>query len=117
MPFFNSDRWAWTLALLGWGQRLFTGSNGLLRYLMASSYPIYIVHLPIVTIVTFFAIRLPVSVAIKYVLIVALSTVACFGIYELLKQVPFLRFVMGMKAVGTTDLQSLHAKLEPGSSS
>jgi hypothetical protein len=97
--FYNLARWAWTLALLGWGQRLFTRPNGLLRYLKASSYPIYIMHLPVVTAVTYLVIKLPLSVGSKFSLIVVVSTAACFGLYELVEQVPVLRFLMGMRAV------------------
>jgi peptidoglycan/LPS O-acetylase OafA/YrhL len=96
---YNLNRWAWTVTILGWGQRLLTRSNDLLRHLRASSYPIYILHLPVVTLVTHAVIRLPVSMGVKYALIVAVSTVACFGLYELVARVALLRFLLGMKAV------------------
>ena len=94
---YNLDRWVWTLAILGWGQRLLSRSNAALRYLGTASYPFYILHLPVVTVVTWGITRLPVGVAAKYLLIISLSTLTTFAVYEALSRIALFRFLLGMK--------------------
>jgi glucans biosynthesis protein C len=91
-------RWAWTLTLLGLGHRLLNFSNRALKYLGEVSYPFYILHLSVLTAVSFFMVQVNTDPAVKYLLIVALTTVASFAIYEaLVRPLNPIRFLLGMK--------------------
>jgi surface polysaccharide O-acyltransferase-like enzyme len=93
----NLNRWLWVVALLGLGHYFLNHRGKILAYLSEAAFPFYILHLPIDTLVAYFIIRLPVGVAPKYLLIVVLTTILTFAIYEAVKRVAPLRFFMGLK--------------------
>ena len=53
--------------------------------------------MPILVVVGFFSLKLPVGVAGQFLLIVLISFIATFLIYEIVKRIPVLRFFLGMK--------------------
>ncbi|MDD4033050.1 MAG: acyltransferase family protein [Bacteroidales bacterium] len=93
----NLNRWMWLLCILGYGHRSLKANNRLLKYLSSSSYPFYLFHLLLNTIVGFYIIQLPFSVGIKYSMIVMLTIASTFLIYELIKRIPVIRFLFGIK--------------------
>lgn len=92
------NRWLWVLGILGLGHRFLNRGGKALAYLSASSFPFYILHLPITTLVGYGLIRLTLGWAGKYPLIVVLSTLATFLVYEAARRAAPLRFALGMKA-------------------
>jgi peptidoglycan/LPS O-acetylase OafA/YrhL len=92
------SRWCWLIAILGFGRRWLSRSGRLLSYLSEASYPFYILHMPINTIVGFFVIQWPVGVAVKYLVINVVTILATYAVYEVLvKRVGVTRFLFGMK--------------------
>lgn len=89
--------WMGILTLLGIGQSKLNVHNRLSVYLTQASFPVYILHMPILVVVGFFVLKLPVGVATQFLLIVLVSFIATFLIYEIVKRVPVLRFFFGMK--------------------
>ena len=96
-PIYNLSRWSWMLFFLGLGHRLLNRATPALKYLGASSYTFYIVHLPVVTLVSWFIVKLKMPIAVKYSAIVILGTAVSFLLYELFKRIPPFRFLFGMK--------------------
>jgi len=94
----QSVRWMWILAILGFGHRLFQQGGRVLRYLSEAAFPFYILHLPINTLVGFYLIRLDTVIAVKYILIVGLTTLITFGVYELVRRISPFCFLFGMKS-------------------
>lgn len=91
-------RWTWVLAILGAGYRWLRRDSPLLRYASEAAYPFYILHLPVDTLVTFYVIRLHASVAVKYTLIVVLTTLISLAVYDLVvKRIGTLRTLFGIK--------------------
>lgn len=93
------NRWVWVLALLGLGRRFLNRDSSWLRYLSEAAFPVYVLHLPVNTLVGYWIIKLDVPVLVKYVLIVVLATAATFMLYEGFKRIRLLRFLLGMKGV------------------
>jgi peptidoglycan/LPS O-acetylase OafA/YrhL len=91
------NRWLWVLALLGLGRRFLNSGGPLLRYLSQAAFPIYILHLPLNTLVGYFVIKLPVNIGLKYLLIVLVTNILAFAVYEIIKPIGLLRFLLGMK--------------------
>ncbi len=109
---FRLSQWTWVLAALGAGHRWLNNNSPLLRYASEAIYPVYILHLPVATLVAYYVIQLDVSPAAKYTLIVLAAIGLTFAIYELaVKRVNVLRFCFGMKrlkgAAQATELSSL----------
>jgi glucan biosynthesis protein C len=93
----NLNRWLWVLALLGLGHYFLNRQGRVLAYLSEAAFPFYVLHLPIDTLVAYFIIKLPLGVAPKYLLIVALTMALTFVVYEVVKRVAPLRFFLGLK--------------------
>ena len=55
-----------------------------------------ILHMPILVVAGFFVLRLPIGVAGQFLLIVLISFVATFLVYEVVKRIPVLRFFLGI---------------------
>ena len=92
------SRWCWLLAILGFGHKYLSRSGKMLAYLSEVSYPFYILHLPINTIVGYFVIQWPVGIAVKYPVIVVVTILATFAVYEaLVRRTSVTRFLFGMK--------------------
>lgn len=72
----------------------FTKETDLTGY--RASFPVYILHMPILVVAGFFVLRLPIGVAGQFLLIVLISFVATFLIYEVVKRIPVLRFFLGI---------------------
>jgi surface polysaccharide O-acyltransferase-like enzyme len=93
----NLNRWMWLLAILGFGHRSLKVNNNLLQYLSSASFPFYIFHLLLNTIAGFYIIKLPLSAGIKYSMIVILTILSTFLVYEVVKRIPVIRFLFGIK--------------------
>ena len=92
------SRWCWLIAILGFGRRWLSRGSRLLGYLSEASYPFYILHMPINTIVGYFVIQWPVGIAIKYLVINVVTILATYTVYEVLvKRTQVTRFLFGMK--------------------
>jgi hypothetical protein len=53
--------------------------------------------LPLNTLVGYFVIKLPVNIGLKYLLIVLVTNILAFAVYEIIKPIGLLRFLLGMK--------------------
>lgn len=93
----NLNRWMWLLCILGYGHLSLKANNNLLKYLSSASYPFYIFHLLLNTIVGFYIIKLPFSAGIKYPIIVVLTILSTFLVYEFVKRIPVIRFLFGIR--------------------
>ena len=89
--------WTGIIMLLGMGQSKLNFHNRLSVYLIQASFPVYILHMPILVVVGFFALKLPIGVAGQFLLIVLISFIVTFLIYEIVKRISVLRFFLGMK--------------------
>lgn len=84
------------ITLLSIGQSKLNFHNRLSVYFTKASFSVYILHMPILVVVGFFVLKLPVGVAGQFLLIVLISFIATILIYEIVKRVPVLRFFLGM---------------------
>ncbi|MBX3084748.1 MAG: acyltransferase family protein [Anaerolineae bacterium] len=100
---FDVARWTWVLALMGLGHRLLNRDSAVLRYTNEAAYPIYILHLPVNTVVGYFIVRMDASIGVKYVLINLFTFVFTFAVYDVIvKRIPLLRLLFGMKPKAAT---------------
>lgn len=83
--------------ILGLGHKFIQHGGKVLSYLSKAAFPFYLLHLLITTLTGFMIIRWDTTIAIKYLLIITLSTLATFGVYEILKRIPIVRFLIGIK--------------------
>ena len=88
--------WMGIMTLLGIGQSKLNFHNRLSDYLSRASFPIYILHMPILVVVGFSILKLPFCVAGQFSLIVLISSIITFLAYEIVNNISILRFFLGI---------------------
>lgn len=92
------DQWMWILALLGFARRWLNHDGPVRRYLTDAIFPFYIIHQTVIVVAGHHltAVRLPAWQ--EGVILIALTVAACFGGYEIVRRVAWLRPLFGLRA-------------------
>ncbi|WP_066683767.1 acyltransferase family protein [Christensenella intestinihominis] len=88
--------WLGILTLLGFGQTLLNFQNKISAYFTRASYPIYIIHLPVLVIAGFFVLKFPVGIFFQFLLIILLSFTVTILLYEGIRRLPYFRVLFGI---------------------
>jgi glucan biosynthesis protein C len=90
--------WSSILAVLGYGMRYLTADHRLLAYANEAVLPFYILHQPVILILGYFIIPLPLSILAKYLIIAPLAFGITVGLYEYgIRRVNPVRRIFGLK--------------------
>jgi uncharacterized protein (DUF2147 family) len=90
--------WCFVLAALGLARRYLDFGNATLHYLSEAAFPVYILHQAAIVIPGYFLIRLPLGVAAKFLLVLAVSVLLTFAVYHfVVRAVPAVRYLFGMR--------------------
>jgi peptidoglycan/LPS O-acetylase OafA/YrhL len=113
--------WFWVAAIVGFGMRYLTSSGRVVRYLTEATFPIYVLHMPVLTIIGYYVVQWPVGVTIKFIFITVAAMIVTILLFEVfVRHFPPLRFVFGMRLSPRGEPQGKatppHATL-PGSNS
>lgn len=91
-------RWSWVMALVGLAHTYLNATTPLLRYANEASYPFYILHFVINTMVAYFVVRWNTSILVKYLALNLITIPLILAVYEILvKRTNVTRFLFGMK--------------------
>jgi len=90
--------WSYILAAFGYGMRYLTISKPLLSYANEAVLPFYILHQPVILILGYFIIPLPLAILAKYMIIAPLAFAITIGLYEYgVRRVNLVRRLFGLK--------------------
>ncbi|WP_167957070.1 acyltransferase family protein [Anaerosporobacter faecicola] len=89
--------WLMILALLGLGKKYLNFTNTASRYMRKNSFSIYFVHQTIMVALGYYVICKIENSIIQYLLIMFGSFLLSIGIVELIKRIPILNIMFGMK--------------------
>lgn len=90
--------WFWVVAILSLALRRLGFTNGLLRYLNDAAFPIYVLHMPIVTVVGVYVIGFDIPWALKFALIIIIALTLTVGLYEVaVRRIRVMRALFGLK--------------------
>jgi len=93
----GSMSWLWVMAIVGLGMRHLSCGSRLVRYLTEATYPVYVLHMPVLTLVAFFAVRWDAHLVAKFLTIIVATLLFTALLYDLgVKRVVPLRFLFGM---------------------
>lgn len=87
----------WLFAILAFAQEFLQKSNKILIYLRQAMYPIYIIHLLITFIAASYILPLAADSYIQFLLIVACTIVGSFVFYEIVRRIPKVNILFGIK--------------------
>ncbi len=91
--------WSTVLAILGYGLRYLTANHRMLAYANEAVLPFYILHQPVILIIGYFIIPLPLSILAKYLIIASMAFGITLGLYEFgIRRVSLARRLFGLKA-------------------
>jgi glucans biosynthesis protein C len=107
--------WCWTFALVGLAVRFFAAPSVRWRYLSDASYWMYIVHLPVVWLLQVWMLRWPLHWSVKFVLVMALTSLFLFATYHYLVRSTFLGvFLNGRRYPRATASVTSAPSISPG---
>jgi len=96
-PFYVLTGWTGVLALIGAGRHLLDVTNPYIAYLGAASYPVYILHQAVLVAIAYYTVKLSIPAALQFAVIVTFSIVLTFACYEVLRRMPGIRVLFGVK--------------------
>lgn len=90
--------WLWVVALVGIAMRYLSSDSRMLSYLRDAAYPVYVLHMPVLTIVGFYVVQWDMPLIIKFLVIVGVTVVVTLLLYELVvRRTRVTRFLFGLK--------------------
>lgn len=94
------NQWASIAAIFGFAYRFRQADSKALRYLTPAVFPVYILHQTVIVVAAYHLQPLRISPLPEGLLLVAATFIACFGAYEAIRRVPWLRPLFGLKRMG-----------------
>jgi len=93
------NSWCWTMVMLFVGMRYLNFTNQRLQYAREASYPVFVIHHPVIVLIAFYVVQWQVGLPIKVLVVVIGSFAVTFGLYELLfRRLSPVRALVGMKS-------------------
>ncbi len=105
------DQWCAIAAILGFGGKHLTRGGPVLTYLTLGVFPFYIVHQTVIIVVGHHLARVGLNQALEAAILIATTFAACFLTYEVVRRVPILRPLFGLKRQSA--VRSAPASLPP----
>lgn len=90
--------WCAVVSAIGFGRRHLDKPSKALAYLAPASYPLYVIHQTMIVILAFWLVRLPGPWPVQWALLFIASVAGSFGLYEIVRRIPGVRFLFGIKA-------------------
>lgn len=91
------NQWCSIAAIFGFAYRLRHADSAALRYLVPAVFPVYILHQTVIVAAAYNLKPLGIPPLREGILLVALTFAACFGGYEVVRRVRWLRPLFGLK--------------------
>ncbi len=88
----------WIFAVFGFAYKYLNHPSKALSYLSQGAYPIYIIHMIFLYLGSFLIFPLGIPILLKFILIVAITSIGCFTLYDLIiKRASFIRPLFGLR--------------------
>ncbi|PZR34081.1 acyltransferase family protein [Caulobacter segnis] len=103
---FATDTWCAIVAILGFGAKHLAAKGGpVLRYLTLGVFPFYLVHQTLIVVMAHHLAKLHLPQALEGAILVAATFAGCFATYEIVRRIPGVRILFGLKGqpAGTLD--------------
>ncbi|HEX8036699.1 MAG TPA: acyltransferase family protein [Ktedonobacterales bacterium] len=89
--------WLWVVALVGIAMRCLSSNSRALAYLKDAAYPVYVLHMSVLTIVGFYVVQWDMPLLVKFLIIVGVSVPVTLLLYDVaVRRTPVTRFLFGM---------------------
>lgn len=95
----NFVAWVGSCALIAMARKYFNKNSKISGYLNKASFPIYILHQSILVIVGYYVLLYVDGLFIQVVIIMVGSFVITLCVYEIIKRIPYLRTLIGIRII------------------
>lgn len=92
----SANSWLWMLCVIAWGQHWFTHPTPLIHYLNSGTFCFYILHQTLIIIFAYWLTPLQTGGFFEPLLVILLTMLSCWILFELIKPIPGLRTLMGI---------------------
>lgn len=92
-----TDAWCSIAAILGFGAKHLNRDAPALRYLTLGVFPFYLVHQTLIVVTAHHLAKLGLPQGLEALILVVLTFVGCFATYELVRRIPGVRLLFGLK--------------------
>ncbi len=107
--------WCWTTFMLFVGMRYLDRDSRALRYGQTALLPFFVVHQPVILAIAYFVVQWDLGILPKLLIVALGSFTVSLGLYELLvRRIPLLRAVFGMKAPVTPPASQIQEAVPAG---
>jgi surface polysaccharide O-acyltransferase-like enzyme len=89
--------WVSILTILGYGKRYLNFSYNATAYFTQAAFPLYIFHQSWLVLIAYYIFKLTDIFVVQFVSILLLTFIASMLTYELLRRIPVMRFMFGIK--------------------
>jgi glucan biosynthesis protein C len=98
MRFVHSmDAWCSIAAILGFGAKHLNRDAPALRYLTLGVFPFYLVHQTLIVVLAHHLAKLNLYQPLEALIVIVLTFAGCFATYELVRRIPGVRILFGLK--------------------
>lgn len=94
----------WIFLVLAFGYKYLNRGGKVLTYLSQAAYPVYILHMVFLYLGSYFIFKTTLDVQLKFVLVLITTVGGCFGAYELIRRIKWLRPLFGLKFKDTKNV-------------
>ena len=89
--------WLMMVGFLGFGKHYLDRTSPALAYLAEGSYPVYVLHQTVIVVFAFYIVDWTIWEPIQWAVLLALSVLVTFGLYEGVRRWSVTRFLFGMR--------------------
>jgi glucan biosynthesis protein C len=87
----------WIISVIALGYKYLNRPGKALNYLSQAAYPVYILHMLFLYLSSMLIFPLDIAVPLQFVLVLVFTVAGCFGSYEVIRRVDFIRPLFGLK--------------------
>lgn len=87
----------WILSVFAFGHKYLNRGAKALSYLSKAAYPVYILHMMFLYLGSLLIFPLSLDVRIKFVLVLLITVAGCFGTYEIIRRIKWIRPLFGLR--------------------
>jgi peptidoglycan/LPS O-acetylase OafA/YrhL len=94
---YTTDTWCAIAAILGFGAKHLNRETPALRYLTLGVFPFYLVHQTLIVVAAHHLAKRGLSQPLEAAILIALTFAGCFATYEIVRRIPGVRLLFGLK--------------------
>lgn len=90
--------WCLLVAALGFASRYLTADTRLVRSLNEAAFPLYVLHMPVMTVIAYYVVRWEAPPLVKFLALITLTAIGTYALYNVLvRRTSVTRFLFGLK--------------------